>query len=147
MRLIPFATPVLFFVGTTGLAQPVEEQGHNTCLFVGESYSPGATIRAGNQVMVCTSDAVWELSESWAAGCFFGGDFYSVGSVNKGSAKGDVRTVCLKDGTWERLDPKGVGAGGCFSNDKFFSVGDIVGDEEKARCMEDGTWETSDTRP
>lgn len=91
--------------------------------------------------MECTKTGVWELSESWAAGCFFSGEFFSVGSVNKGSAKGDTRTVCLRDGTWERLDPNGTGAGGCFAGDDFSSTGDVIGEEVRLRCAESGNWE------
>lgn len=75
------------------------------CWLGAMSYSPGATIRAGDEVMVCTTEFVWAPIEQRAAGCLHGGDFYGVGAVQNASSQQQILSECRPDGTWGRVTP------------------------------------------
>lgn len=61
------------------------------------SFSPGAKIRAGESVMVCTDKPEWVISGGDVAGCWYADDFYSPGAVVKG---GTDDIVCQRSGEW-----------------------------------------------
>lgn len=65
------------------------------------SFSPGATFRAGNAVMVCTKEFQWEATDQWSSGCAADGKFYTPGAVNNGPNASSIKTRCLEDGRWE----------------------------------------------
>ena len=69
------------------------------CWLGSASFSPGVVIRASNQRMQCTPEAVWINTEAWSAGCFRAGDFFSVGSVEN-VPNNEMTIECREDGTW-----------------------------------------------
>ncbi len=71
-----------------------------SCWFGNMSFSPGATVRAGESVMVCVDGTTWEATEKDASGCLFDGKFFSIGSVYAFSAQAP-QLQCLADGQWE----------------------------------------------
>lgn len=77
------------------------EQRH--CWLGSVSYSPGATARAGNAVMVCTADFTWSPTEAWASGCIHAGRFYAPGDLKRDFVQQEEATRCLLDGTWDVL--------------------------------------------
>jgi len=64
-------------------------------------YSPGATMRAGNAVMVCGADYTWHPSADWAAGCIHEGRFHSVGDMGQDLSRQQTARRCRADGTWD----------------------------------------------
>lgn len=96
----------LLLAGTMpAFAQEEGTVGQGRCWLGGMSYSPGATARAGNAVMVCTSGLVWEITSDWAAGCLHDGRFYGIGAVPNASSSQQVLSECQPDGTWRRIEP------------------------------------------
>ena len=76
------------------------------CWFAGESFTPGATARAGETVMECQPDFSWKSTTKNAGGCLLNGDISASGAiVSVGPADSSVKSVCQLDGTWERLEP------------------------------------------
>lgn len=73
------------------------------CWLGSVSYSPGATARAGNAVMVCTADFTWSPTEAWASGCIHAGRFYAPGDLKRDFVQQEEATRCLLDGTWDVL--------------------------------------------
>lgn len=79
-----------------GVAVPPTEP---RCWLGSMTYSPGVTMRASNQRMLCTIEGAWTGTEAWASGCISGGDFYSVGAIEN-VANSEVQVICDQDGTW-----------------------------------------------
>jgi hypothetical protein len=93
--LLLFAAPA---AGQEGSAATVQQP---RCWLGGMGYSPGATIRAGNAVMVCTPEFGWAPTSAWASGCVLEGRQFSVGAkYNLGSGTQPVLIACTKDGIW-----------------------------------------------
>ena len=97
----------LLFVSTApGAAQSVVIPPEQPRCWLGAmSYSPGATIRAGTTVMVCTSDFAWVPTEQEAAGCVHSGNFYGIGAIQNASSQQQILSECRPDGTWGRVVP------------------------------------------
>jgi len=64
------------------------------CWFHSKSYSPGAMIRAGDQVAICTPEFTWEPKSGGSAGCWQDDKFYGAGSIMDDQQ-------CQNDGTWQ----------------------------------------------
>ena len=100
MRAIVIAVVLLCIPAS---AQEAHEQ--DRCWFASESFTPGATIRAGETVMACQTDFTWATTTQNAAGCLLDGDVSSYGAiVEAGPADSNVKSQCQLDGTWLRLD-------------------------------------------
>lgn len=101
-----FATAVL--MGTLCYApagaQIVRVIEQERCWLGSLSFSPGATVRAGSQIMVCSSENAWEPTPEAASGCIFDGDFFGVGAVDNGPRQDAQRMFCRNDGVWERIE-------------------------------------------
>lgn len=55
--------------------------------------------------MVCAETLVWIETTSNAAGCFYNGQFYSVGSPKvEGFSANPLTYECSLDGTWQEVD-------------------------------------------
>ncbi len=99
----------LMMIGLAALwAMPAAAQtipgasGASSCLVGGMGFSPGATVRAGNAIMKCSPAYQWEPTEDRSGGCFFEGQFYSVGAAESGSEVG-TGARCQSDGRWSPL--------------------------------------------
>jgi hypothetical protein len=83
--------------GPTPSPAPVQ----NWCWLGNMAYSPGATIRASDGVMICQPDFTWALTKRDSSGCVAEGRFYNVGAFENGPRSDSVRMQCLPDGSWE----------------------------------------------
>ncbi|WP_425416514.1 hypothetical protein [Oricola indica] len=72
------------------------------CWMGSASFSPGVTVRAGNSIMVCTPESSWQNTDTWAAGCFSDGKFFSVGAMQSTDTQPPVILQCNQDGTWQQ---------------------------------------------
>jgi hypothetical protein len=98
--LIALATLLSWPALAQAPAQPPEQP---RCWLGSTGYSPGATMRAGSAVLVCTPAFTWEPTMGPAGGCLHGGDFYSVGAIQNASNQQQRLTQCQPDGTWTAL--------------------------------------------
>lgn len=97
----PVCLMALFFAAPgVGWAQQQEMAAPQPRCWLGSmSYSPGATVRAGDNVMLCTPAFAWEpATKSAASGCIFKSEFYNSGAVVSGNE-------CQPDGTWTTVSP------------------------------------------
>ena len=79
------------------------EQGR--CWVASESFTPGASIRSGDEVVECQPDFSWAPTVRSAAGCILEGELSSVGAVvDAGPATSNVKTRCRADGSWENVE-------------------------------------------
>ncbi|RDE08374.1 hypothetical protein [Pelagibacterium lacus] len=76
------------------------------CWLGSASFSPGATVKAGNAVLECSSDYHWIATEQWSAGCYHSGAFFSTGAIQNSSNQQQVLTRCEPDGTWAIYTPE-----------------------------------------
>lgn len=94
----------IFAIGLAALlAVPAAAQDlpANVCFGGGVPFSPGSTFRAGNTVMKCTADLVWEATEEWSMGCVSEGKVYGPG-VEAQNYTASSAYVCQLDGTWAK---------------------------------------------
>lgn len=93
---------VLVMASSAAIAQqaPLEQQ---RCWLGGLGYSPGATVRASDSVMMCSPAFVWEATKASAWGCIYKGEFYSAGAITGGDL---AWNECQPDGTWRWISPK-----------------------------------------
>lgn len=92
MRMM-LVTAAFLMVSNAAFAQEQLAPEQPRCWLGSTSYSPGATVRAGEGVMLCTPSFAWETSKAAASGCVFEQRFYSTGAVHEGNE-------CQPDGTW-----------------------------------------------
>ena len=71
------------------------------CWFASMSFSPGVTLRAGEDVMKCEPGGSWSANTASASGCIRDGRFYSVGAIQIVANTQDRALVCAADGTWK----------------------------------------------
>lgn len=71
------------------------------CMFAGAAYSPGAAIRASDQVMLCGATGNWEPTKAAAAGCLRDGKWYGSGAVEGIANFENAMLQCRPDGTWD----------------------------------------------
>ena len=79
---------VLGIIGASAFEQDqtaVAEQPR--CWLASIRYSPGATVRAGNEVKICGPDFTWLPTTDWASGCIHESEFFSVGDVRQDYAQ------------------------------------------------------------
>src|SRR5712692_8808560 len=70
------------------------------CWVASMTFSPGATIRAGSQEMLCQKDGAWAATDNAAAGCFREGKLFSPGSLEAVTGS-NAQIVCQPDGSWQ----------------------------------------------
>jgi len=73
------------------------------CWLAGLEFSPGATARASNTVMVCGTDGTWANSKDDAAGCIKEGKLSNTQSLEGVSNNKAVSVECQADGTWKNV--------------------------------------------
>lgn len=95
MRMM-LVTATFLMVSHAAFAQEHVAPEQPRCWLGSTSYSPGATIRAGEGVMLCTPSFVWETSKAGASGCVFEQKFFNTGAVHEGNE-------CQPDGTWATI--------------------------------------------
>ncbi|TPI58646.1 hypothetical protein FJ417_18665 [Mesorhizobium sp. B3-1-7] len=83
-------------VSNAAFAQEQVAPEQPRCWLGSTSYSPGATVRAGEGVMLCTPAFVWETSKAAASGCVFEQKFFNTGAIHEGNE-------CQPDGTWSTI--------------------------------------------
>ncbi|MDX8500720.1 hypothetical protein RFM99_20150 [Mesorhizobium sp. VK4C] len=92
MRMM-LVTAAFLMVSNAAFAQEQVAPEQPRCWLGSTSYSPGATVRAGEGVMLCTPSFVWETSKAAASGCVFEQKFFNTGAIHEGNK-------CQPDGTW-----------------------------------------------
>ncbi|RWD66873.1 MAG: hypothetical protein EOS36_03915 [Mesorhizobium sp.] len=96
MRMM-LVTAAFLMVSNAAFAQEqVAPEQQPRCWLGSTSYSPGATVRAGEGVMLCTPSFVWETSKAAASGCVFEQKFFNTGAIHEGNE-------CQPDGTWATI--------------------------------------------
>ena len=94
------AAAIALCIGLPAAAQVAEQ---NKCWLAGEEYSPGATVRASDRVMICADSFTWEPTDSAAAGCIFDGRLYGFGAIETVTRSDALRMECAESGVWERF--------------------------------------------
>jgi hypothetical protein len=94
---------ILFFSASLGTTASGETNEQHKCWLGSMSYSPGATARAADRVMVCSADFTWQQTEAMASGCILEGEFFSVGTIENGPRSGSIKLVCIETGEWQQL--------------------------------------------
>lgn len=102
------AMPAIALVFCTGASFAQEaglapEQGR--CWVASESFTPGATIRSGDEVIECQPDFSWAPTTRSASGCMLDGELNSIGAlVDAGPADSNLKSRCQSSGAWEMVD-------------------------------------------
>jgi hypothetical protein len=86
----------------------------NVCWMAGLAFSPGATARVSDTVMICQAGGAWfDHDQQVAAGCFFEGKFYSTGARKEIAGIPAIKAICIQNGTWREFgageQPQGQG--------------------------------------
>lgn len=102
MRVILVALMMAGSTGAVAQSGPTLVEQQPRCWLGGVGHSPGATVRAGNAVMVCTPGFVWAPTTDWAAGCLHEGRLYGVGAIQQDFAQQNP-SECRPDGTWSQI--------------------------------------------
>lgn len=87
-------------VGAVGQTEGLMAE-QQSCLLGDMKFSPGSVVRFANQYKVCTDVFTWEATDETPIGCFFGGEYYSVGAVREISSKTPDVAVCAPEGNWQ----------------------------------------------
>ncbi|RWD31161.1 DUF1496 domain-containing protein [Mesorhizobium sp.] len=101
MRL---ALAILLSLTGVAFAEDATVQAQPSCWLNGKSFSPGATIRAGDSVMICSQTFAWEKTTSDAAGCLLRGDLFGINVVAIEQDRA-TKNKCQPDGTWVTIEP------------------------------------------
>ena len=95
---------VLLIAGSSSLAHAqtttVQVPEDKRCFLGNMAFTEGVTMRASNQVMVCTKGGAWVNSDLWAAGCLSDGKITSTNQTIRLANHDGMSTKCLADGTW-----------------------------------------------
>lgn len=98
------ATAAFIFVGVSSTCAqdgPQTFVSEPRCWLGSITFSPGATIRASNKVMICETGGTWAASDEAASGCILEGKFSSTGTLEGVSNNKAVSIECMADGAWK----------------------------------------------
>lgn len=95
----------LIVVGQAAAQDKTGDAPDERCWLGSTTFSQGSTIRAGNNVMICSENAVWEEASNLnASGCLYDGELYSTGAIVPDGVKFEPKRECQLSGQWGEIN-------------------------------------------